>query len=62
MEEKKRVSKVSAWGIRVSVPAECLRWLGLEVGDKVEWDLIVRDGRKREVILRKAEEVSDNND
>jgi len=62
MEEKRKTSKVSAWGIRLTVPAECIRWLGLKVGDKVEWDLIVRDGRKREVILRKAEEVSDSND
>ena len=59
MEEKKKESKVSAWGVRLVVPTECLRFLGLSVGDKVEWELIEREG-KREVILRK--EVSDSND
>jgi len=61
MEEKRKTSKVSAWGIRLTVPAECLRWLGLKVGDQVEWDFVMRDG-KRVVILRKAGEVSDSND
>ena len=62
MEEKrKKTSKVSAWGIRLTVPAECLRWLGLKVGVYVRWELTSRDG-KRAVILQKVEGVSDNND
>jgi len=62
MEEgKRRTSKVSAWGIRLQVPSECLRFLNLSVGDEVEW-IFREKGDKKEVILRKAEGVSDSND
>jgi len=54
MVEKKRESKVGAWGMRLQVPTECLRFLGLAVGDIAEWIFVEKGGRK-EVILRKKE-------
>jgi len=52
--KKRRTSKVAAWGIRLQVPSECLRFLNLSVGDEVEW-IFREKGDKKEVILRKAE-------
>ena len=54
MGEKKRESKVGAWGMRLQVPTECLKFLGLAVGDAVEWIFVEKGGRK-EVVLRKKE-------
>jgi len=54
MEERKRESKVGAWGKRLLVPVECLNFLGLAVGDAVEWVFVEEEGRK-EVVLRKKE-------
>lgn len=60
MEEKRsKVSKVTAWGIRLQVPSECLRFLNLSVGDEVEW-IFREKGDKKEVILRKAEVSGDD--
>jgi len=58
MVEKKRESRVDAWGKRLLVPAECLNFLDLKVGDRVVWEMVEKEGKK-EVILRKAE-VSSN--
>jgi len=58
MGEKKRESKVGAWGMRLQVPTECLKFLGLAVGDVAEWIFVEKEGRK-EVVLRKKE-VSGN--
>jgi len=54
MKEKKRESKVGAWGMRLQVPTECLKFLGLAVGDVAEWIFVEKEGKK-EVILRKKE-------
>ena len=58
-EKRSKVSKVTAWGIRLQVPSECLRFLNLSVGDEVEWIFREKEGEK-EVILRKAEVSGDD--
>ena len=59
MVEKKRESRVDAWGKRLLVPAECLNFLDLKVGDRVVWEMVEKEGKKY-VILRKAEVSGDD--
>jgi len=50
---KERI-KSRRMGHEASSPTECLKFLGLAVGDIAEWIFVENEGRK-EVILRKKE-------
>ena len=54
-EEKKIEGKVTAWGVRIQVPAPVIKGIGLVVGDEVLWAIEVRHG-KRVAVLQKKEE------
>jgi len=53
-EEKKIEGKVTAWGVRIQVPAPVIKGIGLVVGDEVLWAIEVRHG-KRVAVLQKKE-------
>ncbi|MBE9592838.1 MAG: hypothetical protein IMF19_05100 [Proteobacteria bacterium] len=52
-EEKKIEGKVTAWGIRLQVPAPVLKGIGLAVDDKVSWTVEEVDGKKVAVLSKK---------
>lgn len=45
--------KVTAWGIRLQVPASILKQIGLTVGDDVSWIVKKQDGKKVAVLEKK---------
>ncbi|MCD6148324.1 hypothetical protein J7J18_03035 [bacterium] len=47
--------KVTAWGLRLQVPAAILRELELDIGDDVEWVIEERNGEKVAILKRKSE-------
>jgi len=55
MSEEKKIAggKVKTWGIRYPVPAHVLKGIGLDVGDKVEWEIEERKGKKVAVLSKK---------
>ena len=52
-EEKKIEGKVTAWGLRLAVPAGVIKGIGLVLQDEVEWQIEERDGEKVAVLSKK---------
>ena len=52
-EEKKIEGKVTAWGIRLQVPAPVIKGIGLVQGDKVLWAIEERHGKMVAVLQKK---------
>ena len=48
--------RVTAWGVRLVVPAGILREMDLSVGDEVTWKVEERDGMKVAILEKKKEE------
>lgn len=55
-DEKKIVGRVTAWGIRLQVPAGIIKGIDLVVEDKVVWAVEERDGKKVAILSKVVEE------
>ena len=57
MSEKTIKGTVKSWGLRVSVPADVLKGIGVQVGDNVVWSFGERDGKPIAILEKAQEEV-----
>jgi hypothetical protein len=55
-KEKKIGGRITAWGLRLAVPAGVIKGMGLVLQDEVEWQIEERDGKKVAILSKKVEE------